>query len=190
MAVSATPRTASHLEDLFREAFFTDFNTLLVGGAAEPLYQPADEICSYHRLFFREDYFSSALHEIAHWCIAGDSRRQQLDFGYWYNPDGRTKAQQRAFEQVEIKPQALEWIFATAAGISFVVSADNLSADDMAAAEPSEQFLQALEAQVLNYCEQGLPVRPARFAAALSSFYGSGDPLDPTKYRGHVTGKR
>ncbi len=34
------------------------------------------------------------------------------DLGYWYAPDGRIEEQQALFEQVEIKPQAIEWLFA------------------------------------------------------------------------------
>lgn len=56
--------------------------------------------------------FNSALHEISHWTIAGAKRRLLPDLGYWYAPDGRTKEQQDLFEQVEIKPQAIEWLFA------------------------------------------------------------------------------
>jgi elongation factor P hydroxylase len=79
-----------------------------------------------HLLWYREDYFASALHEVAHWCIAGEQRRQQLDFGYWYAPDGRSPEQQGAFEAVEYKPQALEWFFSLACGYRFRLSADNL----------------------------------------------------------------
>ena len=182
--VASRQRESVQLELLFNRAFRDSFNTLLVGGADEPLYRPADGVDDCHRLFYREDYFSSALHEIAHWCIAGEARRQQLDFGYWYNPDGRTSAQQRAFEQVEIRPQALEWIFSIAAGIAFFVSADNLSADDEAASGPSREFLLAVEDRAREYCRHGLPPRAEKFARALQQFYGTGDPLDEHHYRG------
>ncbi len=42
--------------------------------------------------------------------------------GYWYAPDGHTQEQQALFEQVEIKPQAIEWLFAQAFGRKFRVS--------------------------------------------------------------------
>ncbi len=74
-------------------------------------------------------FFNSALHEISHWSIAGDKRRLLPDLGYWYAPDGRTAEQQALFEQVEIKPQAIEWLFATAFGRKFRVSLDNLTGE-------------------------------------------------------------
>lgn len=67
--------------------------------------------------------------EMSHWCVAGKARRGLSDFGYWYAPDGRTAAQQQAFERVEIKPQALECLFTLACGRQFQVSQDNLFAD-------------------------------------------------------------
>ena len=69
------------------------------------------------------------MHELSHFFIAGEQRRQLSDFGYWYAPDGRTAAQQQAFERVEIKPQALECLFSLACGRDFQVSQDNLFAD-------------------------------------------------------------
>ena len=107
---------------------FKDKNTQLVRGQHEPEYhaphgdQPA-------RIAFAHGYFASALHEISHWCIAGPARRLQPDLGYWYAPDGRTQAQQALFEQVEIKPQALEWLLTRACDRHFCVSLDNLTGD-------------------------------------------------------------
>mgnify|MGYP003609233804 FL=1 len=67
--------------------------------------------------------------EQSHWSLTGSERRSLSDFGYWYAPDGRTAAQQQAFERVEIKPQALECLFSLACGRNFQVSQDNLFAD-------------------------------------------------------------
>ena len=53
-------------------------NVQVIGGALEPLYRPATSIAPA-TLYFREDYPASALHEIAHWCIAGTQRRSQED---------------------------------------------------------------------------------------------------------------
>ncbi len=39
-----------------------------------------------------------------HWCIAGKARRNRVDFGYWYCPDGRDAQTQSQFEDVEVKP--------------------------------------------------------------------------------------
>ncbi len=72
---------------------------------------------------------TKSLLELSHWCIAGKARRQLADFGYWYAPDGRSEAQQQAFERVEIKPQALECLFTLACRRVFRVSQDNLFAD-------------------------------------------------------------
>ena len=117
------------LVSLFDRCFAVDFNTRLVGGNPEPEYLPADVNNSAHRILFTRDYFRSALHETAHWCVAGADRRLLPDFGYWYAPDGRTADQQRVFEQAEVKPQALEWIFCAATGHRFDVSTDNLSGE-------------------------------------------------------------
>ena len=75
---------AAVLIRLFDQCFQQSQQTCLVGGADEPLYQPATREGQYHQVVFRADYFASALHEIAHWCLAGRVRRQQLDYGYWY----------------------------------------------------------------------------------------------------------
>ena len=72
---------------------------------------------------------AKSLLEISHWCVAGKERRGLSDFGYWYAPDGRTAAQQQAFERVEVKPQALECLFTLACGRRFQVSQDNLFAN-------------------------------------------------------------
>ena len=127
--------SCQQLEAVFHDCFFEAFNTRLVGGADEPLYQPAALPGQAHLLHYREDYFASALHEVAHWCIAGERRRGLVDFGYWYAPDGRSAAQQRDFEAVEYKPQALEWHFARACGYRFRISLGNL--DGIEAYSPS-----------------------------------------------------
>jgi len=159
---------SADLERIFDACFEQRCNTVLRGGADEPLYTPASDAAPA-RIDYRADYFASALHEIAHWCVAGVERRQKLDFGYWYAPDGRTAKQQAAFEHVESKPQALEWIFAEAAGARFVLSADNLEAD----CGPSESFALAVQRERDAWRARGLPARAARFEAALRAFYGT-----------------
>ncbi|MFB2539283.1 MULTISPECIES: elongation factor P hydroxylase [unclassified Acinetobacter] len=101
-------------------------NVVLVRGIDEPEYFPADDT-QPARIQFAHGFLSSALHEISHWCIAGMQRRLQPDLGYWYTPDGRSAEQQALFEQVEIKPQAVEWLFTRALGKPFRVSLDNLN---------------------------------------------------------------
>ena len=109
---------AIQLISLFNQTFIEMFDTELIGGADEPLYRPMTKTESA-KVIFREDYISSALHEISHWVIAGDARRLLEDYGYWYETDGRDTCQQKAFEDVEIKPQAIELLFHFAANIPF-----------------------------------------------------------------------
>ena len=165
-----------HCQDLitlFDNCFLADYNTCLRGGYPEPEYLPADASEPHHRILFTRDYFRSALHEVAHWCVAGAERRLLPDFGYWYAPDGRSAEQQRTFEQVEVKPQALELIFCLAAGHRFDVSTDNLSGE---ATDP-EPFRAKVRAQALSYLDAGLKERPARFVEALLAFYRPGATL-------------
>jgi elongation factor P hydroxylase len=108
--------------------WFSHHNVTLVKGDFEPEYFPAtDQLPA--RIQFAHGFFNSALHEISHWTISGEQRRKLPDLGYWYAPDGRTAEQQALFEQVEIKPQAIEWLFATAFGRKFRVSLDNLTGE-------------------------------------------------------------
>lgn len=138
---------------------FSDFNTRLVLGGDEPIYLPASSECQYHQIVFAHGFFNSALHEVAHWCIAGAHRRTQPDYGYWYCPDGRDKQQQLAFEQVEIRPQALEWAFSSACARMFSVSTDNLNG-----AEPNRQaFALSVQEQLSQYFTCGFPARAQRF---------------------------
>lgn len=165
-----------HYQDLitiFNECFFSEYNTKLIKGVDEPLYLPADENRPHNELFFAHGFFASALHECSHWLIAGENRRKQVDFGYWYVPDGRTAEQQVLFQSVEVKPQAMEWILSRAAGFRFRVSIDNLNgkeADTLA-------FKLAVHQQVKTYCEKGLSIRAETFRHALCQFYGASPQL-------------
>ena len=131
------------------------WQTQLVAGVDEPIYLPAIGDASLHRIVFAHGYFNSALHELAHWCVAGTERRLLEDYGYWYCPDGRNAEQQAAFEQVEVKPQALEWWFALACGRRFRTSRDNLGGE----ATDSRPFRAAVQRQAQQYQQQGLPQR-------------------------------
>lgn len=173
-----TAISAAQLVTIFNRLFADTFNTRLESGGEEPIYLPSNDTCDYHRLIFRSDYISSALHEISHWCIAGDQRRQVVDFGYWYNPDGRTEVQQRTFEQVEVKPQAIEWIFSVAAGHLFNISADNLSADIGA----SEEFVDLVVQQATEWCASPMPSRASAFTLALSECFNT-QPFCADHYR-------
>ena len=173
MSVAATSELfdCSRLVAVFDDCFGVAENTVLAGGAEEPLYQPADENNPRNRLLFREDYFASALHETAHWCIAGAERRKLVDFGYWYAPEGRSAGQQRAFEAVEVKPQALEWLFSLACGYRFRISVDNFG--DQGELVDSANFRHAVAAQARLWQETGLPSRAARFFSALRQEFGN-----------------
>lgn len=161
---------AKALIAVFNQTFADSDNTILVGGGAEPEYLPATA-SEPARIIFREDYAASALHEVAHWCIAGPERRKRHDFGYWYEPDGRTGEQQRLFEQVEVKPQALEWMFSLAAGLKFHLSADNLGGEGGV----SESFRQAVFEQCRHNFLHGVGERASRFFEALKLRFQAGN---------------
>lgn len=153
-------------------------NTQLVKGEDEPLYAPASEKCRFHRIIFAHGFFASALHETAHWCLAGNARRLLEDFGYWYMPDGRDEEQQKTFEQVEIKPQAIEWAFCVAAGKKFNVSADNLDG----ATPDTIAFKENVYQQVQHYLDNGFPQRAQQFIDALARFYHVPLPLSLNQF--------
>ncbi|MBL4608785.1 MAG: elongation factor P hydroxylase [Pseudomonadales bacterium] len=156
------------IADVFKELFEGSENTILQWGAAEPIYLPSDASCSYNRVVARDDYFSSGLHELAHWCIAGAKRRRLVDYGYWYYPDGRDEEQQRLFEQVEIKPQAVEWILSQACGLRFNVSADNLHGETGDVCHFKDKVFE----QVDTYLSNALPERAELLTRALAKHYG------------------
>ncbi len=159
--------TCYDLIKLFNELFTSTEQTVLIGGASEPLYQPDTQNGLLHKVIFTQDYYASALHEIAHWCIAGKDRRQLVDYGYWYKPDGRDLAEQALFEQVEVKPQAIEYHFSLAAGVGFNLSLDNLTGKTYL----NSDFKQKVYQQALWYFETGLPLRAERFKNRLLEFY-------------------
>ena len=160
---SVEPIDTHQLTRLFNSVFAVSDKTALIGNAAEPYYQPG----SPHRIYFRSDYLRSALHEVAHWCVAGARRRRLPDYGYWYSPDGRDAGQQQAFFAVEARSQAIECCFCDAIGIPFSPSVDNVGAR----IEP--QHLRRFEARIQEWCNQferaGLPPRAAQFVTALRS---------------------
>ncbi|MDN3610651.1 elongation factor P hydroxylase [Vibrio ostreicida] len=160
-----------HYKDLitiFNVTFLAEYNTRLERGGQEPIYLPANELAMNHRIFFANGFYASALHEIAHWCVAGPERRLLEDFGYWYEADGRTRDRQAEFEKVEVRPQAYEWIFSLSAGFAFSVSCDNLNGDF----EPDRfAFMKKVHREVEGLFEQGFPDRVLRFSQALRAFY-------------------
>jgi elongation factor P hydroxylase len=162
------------LERAFSECFLTNYRTVLVGGGAEPIYLPSDDPSSRpHCVIYREDYFASALHEVAHWCLAGVERRKREDYGYWYSPDGRNQEEQSAFERVETRPQALEWIFSEACEFPFHLSADNLTLG----IETSRRFEGEVDAEGMRLLVNGLPRRAAVYRSVLTRLTGTGKDL-------------
>jgi elongation factor P hydroxylase len=155
---------------------FADQHTRLVWGGDEPEYLPAQG-SQPAQIQFAHGYFASALHEISHWCIAGPARRQQADLGYWYAPDGRTREQQALFEQVEIKPQALEWLFTVACGRPFRVSLDNLNGD----AGDGQAFKDAVHARVMALLSDQAPV-PADAQRLLAYLLANIRPTQPVQW--------
>lgn len=154
---------------LFNDLFRERWQTVLVRGDNEPEYIPAAHETDVHRVVFAHGYFASALHEVSHWCIAGDRRRKLYDYGYWYCPDGRTAQEQAAFEQVEVRPQALEWLFSAAAGSDFNISVDNLSGGG---ASDEAGFREQVARQARQYlAQQTLPPRARLFIETLLEFY-------------------
>ena len=162
-----TTHNCLDLIHLFNDLFATTENTVLIGDGEEPLYLPADATSSFNRIIFTRNYFASALHEIAHWCIASAHRRTLVDYGYWYFPEGRNAEQQRLFEQAEIKPQALEFLFSEACGSRFIASQDNLATGHGDAA----LFEKNIAEQVQCYLSNGLPALAGEFRNRLLDFY-------------------
>ncbi|MEM8594542.1 MAG: elongation factor P hydroxylase [Pseudomonadota bacterium] len=164
-----TMMTAADIETVFNTQFQQTENTVLRGGASEPIYYPCSDDEPMAQIMYRLDYVSSALHEVAHWCLAGEQRRTLMDYGYWYEDDERNEQQQREFFQVEVKPQALEAIFSDAIHLSFDVSVDNVNA-------VNETELTLFRQRVLQQKEryqQELPERAQQFNVALLTAYAS-----------------
>ncbi|WP_067864380.1 elongation factor P hydroxylase [Neptuniibacter marinus] len=166
------------LINLFNQLFFDRYNTVLIKGEEEPIYLPADNTSPHNRIVFAHGFFASALHEISHWCVAGAKRRELVDFGYWYKPDGRTAEEQREFEKVEVRPQAYEWILSVAAGHRFHFSADNLSSEIGA----SDHFQENVLKMVHGLLDHDLPERVGMLVEALR-IHNNREPLSKNEFK-------
>ncbi len=164
---------------LFYQTVGTHYNTRLIKGDDEPVYLPANDTTAYHQIVFAHGFFTSALHEIAHWCVAGEKRRLLEDYGYWYCPDGRDQNQQSEFEKVEIKPQAIEWCLSVSAGLEFKVSCDNLNGSF---SPDRHAFRAKIFQQVKHYIAQGLPTRAEPLCRAMAQFYHQPFPLSLNQF--------
>ena len=160
--------------------WFSYHNVTLVKGDFEPEYFPAT-LDQPAKIQFAHGFFNSALHEISHWSIAGEKRRLLPDLGYWYAPDGRSAEQQALFEQVEIKPQAIEWLFAKAFGRKFRVSLDNLTGDS----GNGQQFKDHVFTQVQQYFlgTAKLPRDAAHFIYYICLCTRNGQPLQQHEFK-------
>lgn len=176
--LESSPHQAQTLIALFNDTFSESQHTQLVCCEKEPIYRPANQVHPFHRIIFAHGFFASALHEIAHWCVAGKKRRLLEDFGYWYEPDGRSAERQAEFEQVEVKPQALEWIFSQAANFPFHFSADNLSLNN----QPSDTFKSAVYNQVKAYLSMGMPDDAQTWVNTLSAHFRDTDELHISEF--------
>ena len=190
---SAAQHSNKRLEAVFNDCFADRYSTRLEGDADEPIYLPATAT-QPARILYRYDYFASALHEIAHWCLAGEERRKHEDYGYWYASDSRSSEQQKDFLRVEVKPQALEWVFSAAAGYPFAVSLDNINARPanpdwdywQQLKQQKIEFTQACRKQAMLWLENGFPTRAQTFITQLLSEFRPGETLHSTDFDGAV----
>ena len=155
---AAVPRAAEpqdrglddrQIAGVFNRGLGRRYETRILGGAPEPVYEPDPAGVSVIR--YRADYAASALHELAHWCIAGARRRRLEDYGYWYRPPPRSAAEQAAFLRAEVPVQALEARLAAVCGLPFQVSVDDV---DNAGGR------RLLEAALAEHERQNLPLPP------------------------------
>ncbi len=137
------------------------YGVVLIGGADEPLYLPAQADCPAE-IHYTRDYARSALHELAHWCIAGSRRRALADYGYWYEPPPRDAEARGRFFAVETRVQGLEYLFSRVAGIRFHVSVDDPGVD------PGDLAARVRQAAA-DWIADGLPARTAAVFAALDA---------------------
>ena len=164
---SAVPGAAPDVTLLVQvfDATFAAEQVRLLGGGREPLYEPPSD-GRPARLQFMQDYASSALHEAAHWCLAGARRRARIDFGYAYVPAAqRTEADQAAFEHAEVRTQALEWRLSLAARVPFHLSVDSIGRE-------RGPFRDRVAAEVRRRIADGWPPRIERLARALAAATG------------------
>ncbi len=161
---------STDIVSLFNNLFSLSHQTILMGGADEPLYKYSRAKGGLHVIYFRADYESSALHEVAHWCIAGPARRKLDDYGYWYEAD-REPRQQRLFERYEARPQALEWLLSIAANVEFRVSRDSFDFQE----NTDMSFRSRIWEQAVEFSTHGLPARAELLARGLRSNSGVSD---------------
>ena len=154
-------RTLSHFEvAAVFNCTFSDHGVVMHGGYREPMYIPGTDAAE---LRYTLDHTASALHEAAHWCIAGRRRRRYTDYGYFYEPPPRSGMDRARFEGVEIEAQSVEVLFAAAAGSQFQPSGDDVGAPLFL----EEAFGHRILERARERRQVGLPKRADKFRAAL-----------------------
>ncbi|MEM6707711.1 MAG: elongation factor P hydroxylase [Pseudomonadota bacterium] len=159
--------SCADIEACFARCFYRTHNVVLSGGFDEPYYQPARHGVPAE-LRYRSDYAASALHETAHWCIAGPRRRRLPDFGYHYVAAPRSREAQRQFLRSELRPQALERCFAAAAGVVFSLSYDDIEDAFVDLRAPFAKQVELELDQLRDEFRRGLVHRAQRFMIALA----------------------
>ena len=139
---------------------FSDHSVVMRGGYREPMYIPGMDVAEIR---YTLDHTASALHEAAHWCIAGRRRRRNTDYGYFYEPPPRSGMHRVRFEDVDIEAQSVEVLLAEAAGSQFQPSADDVDVPLF--------LLEAFSSRILERARErrqvGLPKRADKFRVAL-----------------------
>lgn len=164
MGVRSRPLTDREIAGCFNRSLGRRHGVRLVGGATEPLYVPDQDGWSIIR--YTRDYAASALHELAHWCIAGLERRRRVDYGYWYAAPPRSAADQTAFVTVELPVQALESVLASACGVEFRVSVD----DPRVPVEQADAFARDVTEYAATRTHRTMSARAMRLVAVLKAF--------------------
>lgn len=167
------------IKSVFEQEFADTYRVQLSGGAEEPLYIPSD---TQNQIIYTRDYPASALHEIAHWCLASAEQLQLKDWGHWYTPDGRTAEQQRTFQRAEARVQAIEWLLSIGAGRPFRESSDNLSGEAIDDSEFKDQIYQ----QAVRWCERGLPERARQLFCAFAKYRGENPVISAALFQREV----
>lgn len=157
---------AARIRDVFNALFGASHRTVMEGGGTEPLYFPV-RAGQLARIVFTRDYAASALHEAAHWCVAGAARRRRVDYGYPYRPPPRDAPETIEFCNRELRCQALERVFSEAAGLRFRVSLDDLTTHP----ERVAVFDRAVRCKALQLRRRGLPARAACLREALCNAF-------------------
>ena len=152
----------SYLIDIFSDCFRNSYDTVLVAGDDEPYYQP-DQAMSRIKWCLRTAFLPQRYTKPRIGVLRVNSVGSSSITAIGMNPMG-VMQQQREFEQVERKPQALEWLFSLCAGFKFDVSVDNLSGVEVDRYAFRKEVAQQLE----SYLETDLlPPRAKTFAKAL-----------------------